>query len=55
MYTFLYYVVITPVGAVSRLFGAKSGESFRPDLPTYWRQRSDLPPSPDTFHSQSRV
>lgn len=48
---FVYYLVLTPLGLMIRLFGHDSlARRFRPGLPTYWKQREGSKPAHSYLH-----
>lgn len=49
----MFFVVITPVAAVTRLFGGKLlSLGYDKSLPSYWHRRSPPGPEPDTIRNQ---
>ena len=50
---FLFYVVVTPMGALMRVFGKDSLRLQRDDSDTsYWIKRNPPGPKPDSLHHQ---
>lgn len=49
----MFFIVITPVAAVTRLFGGKLlSLGYDKSLPSYWERRSPPGPDPDTVRNQ---
>lgn len=49
----MFFIVITPVAAVTRLFGGKLlSLGYDKSLPSYWERRSPPGPEPDTVRNQ---
>ncbi|MFB3903574.1 MAG: SxtJ family membrane protein [Acidobacteriota bacterium] len=50
--TLLFTLVVTPIGAIARLFRDPLGPRFREDKPTYWLARESVPARPEIYERQ---
>lgn len=49
----MFFVVLTPVAGITRLFGGKLlSLGYDKSLPSYWQRRSPPGPEPDTIRNQ---
>jgi len=49
----MFFIVITPVAAITRLFGGKLlSLGYDKSLPSYWQRRSPPGPEPDSVRNQ---
>jgi Saxitoxin biosynthesis operon protein SxtJ len=49
----MFFAVLTPVAAITRLFGGKLlSLGYDKSLPSYWQRRSPPGPEPDTIRNQ---
>jgi hypothetical protein len=49
----MFFVIITPVAAITRLFGGKLlSLGYDKSLPSYWQRRSPPGPEPETIRNQ---
>lgn len=48
----LFFVVVTPVGVIGRLFGRDPLRLRKKDAASYWVERTETTPAPESFRRQ---